>query len=328
MAGKAPTAVLAADIGGTHARFAIASRGADGIRLAAERKLRVADFTSLETALNAYRAEAGELPARAVMAVAAPTEGDVLRFTNNSWVLRPAVLAARLGLESVRLINDFAAVAHGVAVLPDEALPHLAGPDVPLPQAGVVTVAGPGTGLGVAMLLRQDGQVHVLPTEGGHMDFAPLDPLEDRLLARLRGPLRRVSVERVVAGPGLATIREALAAFEGRAAAPMDDHALWEAAVAGTDMLARAALDRWCLSLGSVLGDLALAHWARGVVLAGGIVPRIRPILAESGFHARFVAKGRFAQHMASLPIRTIAHPEPGLLGAAAAGLSPERPDS
>jgi glucokinase len=203
-----------------------------------------------------------------------------------------------------------------------EDLAHVAGPDLPVPAEGTVSVIGPGTGLGVAILLRREGRSIVLPTEGGHMDFAPLDSLEDRILAHLRQSFRRVSVERIVAGPGLGLIRQALAAIEDRAIRPLDDAGLWDAALAGADDLARAALDRWCLSLGSVVGDLALAHWSSAVVLAGGILPRLGGFLEGSGFHARFMAKGRFESHMARLPIRRIAHPEPGLLGAAAAGFA------
>lgn len=315
--------VLAVDIGGTHARFAIATRTEDGpLHLDRIATLKVADFASLDSALERYRLDHGPLPADAAVAVAGPVEGELLKLTNNPWVLRPALMAERLGFASVLLVNDFEAVAHAVAVAPESAFAHLAGPDRPLPAEGAVTVIGPGTGLGVAMLVRRAGHTLVLPTEGGHIDYAPLDSVEDRILQHLRANLRRVSVERIVAGPGLANIRAGLAAIEGRALAPLDDGALWAAALEGEDVLARAALDRWCLALGSVAGDLALAHWAGGVVFAGGILPRLGDFLARSGFHARFLAKGRFESHMATLPIRRITAPEPGLLGAAAAAFA------
>jgi glucokinase len=174
----------------------------------------------------------------------------------------------------------------------------------------------------VALLLRAAGGARVVPTEGGHMDFAPLDSLEDRLLARLRAQFRRVSVERIVSGPGLTAIHAGLAAIEGRAVPDQPDAALWAAALEGADPLARAALDRWCLSFGAVAGDLALAHGAAAVVLAGGLAGRTAPLLANSGFHARFIAKGRFEARMAALPIRRVTFAQPGLLGAAAAFLA------
>lgn len=317
-------ALLAVDIGGTHARFAVATPGPDGRpRLEAVVRLKVADHAGLDRALAAYAGRLGRpLPKRAAIAVAGPVEGEVVRLTNSPWVLRPALLAGQIGLESVCIINDFEAVAQAVEVAGPGELQPLAGPAAGLPQAGVVTVLGPGTGLGVAMLVRGPPAARVLPTEGGHIDFAPLDRLEDRILETLRARFGRVSVERVVAGPGLANIRAALAAIEGQPAAPMTDAALWQMARAGDDPLARAALDRWCLALGSVAGDLALAQGASAVVLAGGILPRLGDFLARSGFHARFVAKGRFADRMATLPLFVLAMAEPGLVGAAAAGLA------
>jgi glucokinase len=314
--------LLAADIGGTHARFAIAERDALGaIRLEGTAKLRVADHAGLDTALEAYcEGLGGRLPEQAAIAVAGPIEGELLKLTNNPWVLRPALMAERLGFRRVALVNDFEAMAHATALLPADGFAHVAGPALGLPEEGVITVVGPGTGLGVAMLVRRGGKTIILPTEGGHIDFAPLDQIEDRILAHLRAAFRRVSVERIVAGPGLVNIRAGLAALEGRAIAPIDDKALWDLAIAGDDPLARAALDRWCLSLGSVVGDLALAHWTSAVVLAGGILPRLGGFLAASGFHSRFLAKGRFERHMGRLPILRIDGGEPGLLGAAAAG--------
>jgi glucokinase len=311
--------LVAADIGGTHCRFAIATRQDGRITLSHETKLKVADHASLQTAFEAYREGLGRpVPHHAAIAVAAPVEGELLKLTNNPWVIRPALTAERLGLESAILVNDFAAVAHAISVCEPTDLAHVAGPDEGLPQSGVVSVIGPGTGLGVAMLLTGT-RPRVIATEGGHVDFAPLDSLEDMVLGALRARFRRVSVERVVAGPGLANILSALAAIEGRAVPSRDDKALWEAALIEKEPLAEAAFDRWCLALGSVVGDLALAQGADAVVLAGGMLPRVQHLLPTSGFHARFMAKGRFEGRMAAIPIRRIVHPEPGLLGAAAA---------
>lgn len=312
--------LITADIGGTHCRFAIATRQGDGhITLSNEAKLKVADHASLQTAFEAYRETLGRpVPRNAAIAVAAPVEGELLKLTNNPWVIRPALTAERLGLESAMLVNDFAAVAHAVAACGPDDFAHLAGPGEYLPENGVVSVIGPGTGLGVAMLLT-GARPRVVATEGGHIDYAALDSLEDMILAQLRARFRRVSVERIVAGPGLANIHSALAAIEGRAVPARDDKALWEAALVEKDPLAKAAFDRWCLALGSVAGDLALAQGADAVVLAGGMLPRVQHLLPTSGFHARFTAKGRFEARMADIPILRITHTEPGLLGAAAA---------
>ena len=220
-------------------------------------------------------------------------------------------------------INDFAAVAHAVAACGNGQLEWIAGPQGGLPAGGVVSVIGPGTGLGVAILLT-GSPPRVVATEGGHIDFAPLDSLEDKILQQLRTRFRRVSVERIVSGSGFANIHGAMAAIEGRAVPHRDDKALWAAALEEKDVLAEAAFDRWCLALGSVAGDLALAQGAEAVVLAGGMLPRVRHLLGQSGFHSRFIAKGRFETRMAAIPILHITHPEPGLLGAAAAWFAKE----
>jgi len=135
----------------------------------------------------------------------------------------------------------------------------------------------------------------------------------------LRRRHRRVSVERVVAGPGIVDIYETLAGIEDRPIMQRDDKALWAAGMDGSDPLAAAAVDRFCLSLGSVAGDLALAHGSKALVLAGGLGFRIRDNLVASGFADRFRAKGRFEALMAAMPVKLITHPQPGLFGAAAA---------
>jgi len=310
------------DIGGTHCRFAVA-RVEEGrvVALEHEAVVKVAAHASLATAWAAWTATLPEpAPRRAGVAVAALVTGDVIPFTNNPWVLRRAALAAELGVDEAHVVNDFAAVAAAVAQLGPEFFIPLAGPDVALPSDGVVTVVGPGTGLGVAMLVRGPGGDRVVPTEGGHIDFAPRDAIDDAILARLRARHRRVSVERVVAGPGFADIYATLAAIEGREiAASSDDAALWASALAGTDPLASAALDRFCRCLGGVAGDLALAQGAEGVAIAGGLGLRLAAHLPTSGFAEGFVAKGRFEAMMRDIPVKLVTHPQPGLLGAAAA---------
>jgi glucokinase len=139
------------------------------------------------------------------------------------------------------------------------------------------------------------------------------------MLARLRQRHRRVSVERIVSGPGLVNIHEALAAIEGRSVQAMDDKALWAAALSGEDDLAAASLNRFCMALGSVAGDIALAQGAKAVIIAGGIGQRLADVLPRSEFASRFTAKGRFEPMMAAIPVKVITHPQPGLFGAAAA---------
>jgi len=313
--------IVAIDIGGTHARFALAQVEARRVlSLGDVCTLRTAEHSSLEAAWEAFAAEVGRpLPRAAAIAVAGPARGEVLKLTNHDWMIRPASIPAGLGVERITLINDLGAVAHAVAQLGDEHFDHLCGPDRPLPKEGVISVVGPGTGLGIAQLLRRGGHYHVVETEGGHIDFAPLDGLEDRILLQLRRRHRRVSVERVASGMGLANLYEALAAIEGRDPEYRDEKALWQAALAGDDSLAAAALDRFCMTLGAVAGDIALAQGAQAVAIGGGLGLRLAGRLPNSGFRDRFVAKGRFERRMDEMPVKIITHAQPGLFGAAAA---------
>jgi glucokinase len=313
--------VVAVDIGGTHARFAIA-QVANGrvVSLGETSMQKTGEHASLQTAWQAFVASLDRpMPRAAAIAVASPVGGELIKLTNNPWIIRPALVRERLDVDTFVLINDFGAVGHAAAQLPDEYFLHLCGPDEPFEKKGILTVCGPGTGLGVAQILCQADGYHVIETEGGHIDFAPLDALEDRMLARLRRTYNRVSTERVVAGPGIITIYETLAEIEGRAVQRLDDKAIWMLALEGEDSLALAALDRFCLSLGAVAGDLALAHGAGGVVIAGGLGLRLKDHLARSGFAERFAAKGRFRSRMEAIPVKLITHPQPGLFGAAAA---------
>jgi glucokinase len=313
--------VVAVDIGGTHARFAVAEV-AEGrvVSMAEPVTQKVAEHPSLQLAWQAFGETLGRpLPKAAAIAVASPVGGEVIKLTNNPWIIRPALIPERLGAETWTVVNDFAAIGHAVAQLSDSDFLHLCGPEMPLPERGSLTVCGPGTGLGVAQVFRHKGGYDIIATEGGHVDFAPLDPIEDAFVKRLRREYNRVSTERIVAGPAIVAIYETLAELEKRPVPRLDDKKIWALAFEGQDSLAVAALDRFCLSLGAVAGDLALTHGPTGVVIAGGLGLRLKDHLLQSGFGERFVAKGRFRNLMASIPVKLITHPQPGLYGAAAA---------
>lgn len=321
--------IVAVDVGGTHARFALAGvEGGRVVSLGEATTMRTAEHASFQTAYEAFAAACGgKLPRAVAIALAAPIAGDIIRFSNNPWIIRPAMIPEKMGVDAYTLVNDFEAVGHAVAQADESHFTHLCGPDRPLASRGTISVIGPGTGLGVAHLLRVDGDYYVQPTEGGHVDFAPLDGIEDAILARLRRKYRRVSVERIVSGPGLVEIYETLAGIEGRAIKVLDDKALWTLGTTGDDSLAAAAVDRFCLSLGSVAGDVALSQGGfGGVVIAGGLGLRVKDALLRSGFAERFRAKGRFERLMANIPVKVITHPQPGLLGAASAFARQHRP--
>jgi len=315
------TELVALDVGGTHARFALASISANGqISVDEPVTLKTGDYASLQTAWEEFeRRVSAPVPRAASIAIAAPIVGETIRMTNNSWIFHVGALDDQLGLEKVTLINDFGAVAHAVARAPEDQLVHITGPQGPLPSRGTVTVIGPGTGLGVAHFHRHERGYHVQSTEGGHIEFAPLDAIDDWMLSRLRREHLRVSTERVHSGPGIVEIYQAIAARENRIPEPLDDKTIWERGLGRKDALAAAAVDRFCHSLGSLVGDFALAHGASAVVLAGGLGLRLRELLPRSGFGERFRFKGRYTQMMAGIPVKLIVHPQPGLYGAVAA---------
>jgi glucokinase len=319
--------IAAADVGGTHARFALAAiEGGRVVDLGEPVTVRTSEFASFQHAWQEFGRRIEEpLPHELAIAFAGPVGGEVLKLTNNPWVIRPALMQEKLGVQQFVIVNDFAAIAHAVAGLDGAAYRHVCGPQRDLPETGVVSIVGPGTGLGVASLLKRPDGHDVIATEGGHIDWAPLDPLEDRILEHLRENFRRVSVERLVSGRGLLNIYEALGTIEKRPFTLRDEKDLWTAALSGSDTLAAAALDHLCLIFGAAAGDFALAQGAHAVVLAGGLGLRLADHLPRSGFRDRFIAKGRFERMMDEMPVKVIVHPQPGLFGAAAAFASAHR---
>lgn len=313
--------IVAIDVGGTNARFALAEvRGGEVAALHEPTTFATGSVAGLAAAWERFaQAHGGDLPRGAAIAVAGPVSEDEIRFTNSHWVIRPAQIGSELGVERHVLINDFAAVGHAVAMAGDEYFVHLAGP-TDIPAFGTTTITGPGTGLGVAALVRrEDGSYRVQPTEGGHIGFAPEDRVEEQILAHVREALPRVSVERMCSGPAIVPIAEALARIEGLPMPSGDDRELWLSAITGSDPVAVMAMERFCMILGAAAGDLALAHGANAVVIAGGLGLRLKDHIIASRFAERFVFKGRFRALMEQIPVRLITHPQPGLFGAAAA---------
>ncbi len=326
------TLALIADIGGTNARFALTDPRGPRPEILEARSLRNADFASLQHAAGHYLAAVGAKPSRAAFALACPVHGDEIRLTNRAWSFNRHELRASLGLTELRLLNDFGAVAWSVPSLSPGDCVQLHGVDDGTLR-GPVTLIGPGTGLGVALLVgsAEEGW-RVVETEGGHVSFAPLGDEEHCIARWLTARYGRASTERLLSGAGLSHID---AALRGADSGPPDGHPLdlrdpaeiVAAALEGRDVAARRALARFCAVLGSVAGDAALIHGARTVTIAGGIVPRFLPFLRSSGFRERFLAKGRFAAYLESVAIQVITHPHPGLLGAAVALHRGDRPE-
>jgi glucokinase len=307
---------LVADIGGTNARFALADIGQGMPRFFRQETLPTADYASLPHAAEAYLAKHGMKPLMASFAVACPVNGDEIRLTNRAWAFSQRELQASLGLEHQLVINDFGAAAMAVLAIGDGDRVILHG-TAESQRRGPITVIGPGTGLGVALIVGDDRRGwQVVETEGGHVSFAPQVEEEQRIAdwvaARHHG---RCSNERLLSGLGLSYIDAVLAERD----ALRDPADIVAAALAGHDVAARRSLARFCSIFGSVVGDAALIHGAKTVAIAGGIIPRFIPYLRASAFRERFLAKGRFASYLESVSMHVISHQSPGLIGAAAA---------
>ena len=314
--------VLIADIGGTNARFALAEPGERRPILSRITRLATADFDRLDQAAAHYLSGLELHPTRAAIAVASPVQGEEIQLTNRAWSFNRRELAASLGLEELHILNDFGAIARAVTQLQPGEYECLGGPtrdELEMP----ISVVGPGTGLGMSLLVQcSPGTSQVVETEGGHISYAPLGSEEQRIHQWLSARHGRVSVERALSGPGLAEIHAALSGMPPEKSDSPDSALrppaeIVAAALSGDEPLARATLARFCAILGSVAGDAALIHGARSMAVAGGIVPRFIPFLKASAFRERFLDKGRFAAHLEGVQVIVMTHPEPGLLGTA-----------
>lgn len=310
--------ILVGDIGGTHARFAILERSGAAPRLRNWSDL-PADFATFEQALSHYLGgiDGERVPDFIALAVAGPVVDGTVTLTNRNWSISEAKLQS-LGFRSAHLINDFAALAYAAERLERSDLSCI-GPDIPAAPEGPITILGAGTGFGVSCLARSCGHSVPLATEGGHIGFAPQDAEEIHILEALTRRFGRVSVERILSGPGLENLLQALDEIAGRPVHTLSAAQIVEQASQG-HADCRAALLRFSSIFGTVAGDLALAHGARGgVLIAGGIAGKIEPYLKQGAFRERFEAKGRLSSFVKLIPTRLIVNPNATLLGAARA---------
>jgi len=308
---------LVGDIGATNARFGLVSP--DGA-IVHSGVFADTDFATIAEAIRAYFAQTGSLPAphAGCIAIAAPVSGDDIRMTNHPWSFSRATLRDDLGFDRLEVINDFTAVAL--------ALPHL-GPNDRIPVGGgapvpgrPIAVLGPGSGLGASGLIPEGARWSALTGEGGHVTMAAVTERENAVLEWMRRHFDHVSAERCLSGPGLVNLYNALAGVDGVPAAPYTAAQITDPATAARDPLCREATAMFCAMLGTVAGDLALTLGAQGgVYIAGGIVPRLGARFVESGFRARFEAKGRLSPYVAAIPSYVVTHPLPAFLGCAAA---------
>ncbi|MDR3506328.1 MAG: glucokinase [Caulobacteraceae bacterium] len=310
---------LIGDIGGTNARFALGRIEQGRITVDSLRILQACDYPSGTDAIRAYLhgLECGTQPRFAVIACAGPIEDGAIEFTNNtSWSFSERDLMSNLGLTRARLINDFTAQALAIDHFHPEDW-RLVGPDIPGLAGGSMAILGPGTGFGAGGRISDSTGRVTLTGEAGHVSFAPCDEVEYEICRRLSARHGRVSIERLISGPGLRNLYETLNAIEGIDTPSLAPNQITHRAIEG-DVLCRAALGRFCAMLGGVAGDLALAFGARGgVYVTGGIAPVILEFLRDSEFRARFEAKGRMSPYVQAIPTRVVVRPDAALVGAA-----------
>jgi glucokinase len=311
--------LIAADVGGTHARVGLVRAADDGRRVAvlAYRKYACADYPNLETILRDFVDSKVQTPVHrcAVACAGVPIDGVVVN-TNLPWPVSVAALREHLGLADLALINDFEAVAHATRFIDAASSRRLAGPEC---GEGPIVVVGPGTGLGSAVSIPADQGPVVLPTEAGQINLAPVTKLDRDVLARLAADNNYVPYEQVLSGPGLVVLYRELAQLQGAAPTLTEPEAITDAALAGDDAVAVETLDLFCAWLGSFVGNLVMLHGAAGgVYLTGGIVPRISEFLERSAFMDRFLDKGRMRAFLERVPVRLLEHGRLGVIGAAA----------
>lgn len=307
---------LIADIGGTHARFAL-STSVDVIQDV--EVVDVADYPTIEAAINHYLRSVGNPKIRhAALGIANPIVGDHVKMTNFPWEFSIEATRVACGLEKLHFINDFTALALALPHLPQSDLRSVGGgQSVAGTPLGVI---GPGTGLGVSALIpTTKGGWVPLAAEGGHVSFSPSDENELILWQEAHAEFGHVSMERLVSGSGLQFIYRKLCE---RAGAPAQEHSAAEIskhAIADSCRYCRAALDTFCAILATVASNLALMLGARGgIYIGGGIIPKLGDYFVTSPFRERFNDKGRFSDYLAAIPIFVITGENPALAGAAA----------
>jgi len=311
---------LAADIGGSNARFAVYDL--ESAELRAICRYPVSEIPEFDQALEQFLGEvviAGHwspLPTATCIAVACPTDGEVLQITNSPWRIDRKRLQARLQQSRIEIINDFAAVGYATTDLAPGDWHPLGGRDAI--DLSPIAVLGPGTGLGVGCIVPVGAGYQVIEGEGGHADFAPIDAKEIAVFKVLARRYGRVSIERLLSGSGIVNIYQAQAQLRDETASYESPAEITAAALNDSSALAQRSLSMFCQILGEVAGNLALTFGARGgVYIAGGITPRILGFVENSQFRQRFEAKGRFSSYLENIPVRVVVKQDLGLHGAA-----------
>jgi glucokinase len=308
---------LVGDIGGTNARFAFADSGGPG-GLIDPVSVKCADYPDIASAIQSYLGRAsGPMPTSAVLAVAGPLTGDRIRLTNGPWQFSIADLANQLELPGLRVVNDFVAMARGVALLPPDRITLIGGPAAePSTSAGPWLVIGPGTGLGVAVIHDPSSHLRIHESEGGNAGFSPSDETDLDIASAVLRSGKSLTWERLVSGPGLILLHEILSDGAGHGVAALTPEEILGLGLEN-DSHCRSVLERFCGLLGTAAGDMALMTKSRRVYLTGGIVQTLLPFLRESDIRERFTSRGRYGDVLEDVPLFVALGTDLGLIGAA-----------
>jgi glucokinase len=313
--------ILVGDVGGTHTRFALVTASHPPPWPISHRCELWGEYPDFQAMLRAYFDQIGPaiIPATAVIAAAGPVNDGIVNLTNRELQISESDLR-QFGFRQTAVINDFAALAFAADVVGPSDLRAIGAPAEGLTGAPI-SIVGAGTGFGVSCLVRDRGRAIALTTEGGHIGFAPADNQQMAVLSTLEQWFGRVSVEHILSGNGLELLHRTMEGFVGREHHALSAEQISTAASSG-DAFCQTTLSLFCSIYGAVAGDIALAHGARGgVLIGGGIAPKIERFLLESPFRDSFERKGRLYPYMKSIPTKLIVNPDATLLGAARAGL-------
>lgn len=308
---------LIADIGGTNARFALL-KGNDSHDA---QVLACADYPDLVSAVEHYLQQVGadsgeQRPQQAAMAIAGPISGDVIRMTNHPWQFSAAQVRRQLRLNRLIFLNDFTALALALRHLPANELVAVghgrAVPDAP------IALIGPGTGLGVSGLIPAANQWIALQGEGGHSTLAVMNEREMAVLKELHQRFSHVSAERVLSGPGLVNLYDALCVLERKVPDKLTPREITRRADEGSCRICMETVSMFCALLGTMAGNLVLTLGAvGGLYIGGGVVPHLGRLFDKSHFRDRFEDKGRYAEYLAAVPVYVIHSALPAFVGLA-----------
>lgn len=308
--------IIVGDVGGTNCRFSLAEKNSLGtIELHHTQIYPVKDFGSFYDVMAAYISDIDETPDKAAFAFAGPKFDNEIKMTNANWLISERKLKSQFGLENALLLNDFVAMANGARIVPDDGFQIIRGGKVNYSEP--VAVFGPGTGLGLALIVPGT-PVRIVPTEGGHRAFTPETPEERAIHDYLLRSMNYVSCESLLCGRGLYRIYQALCHIHGETPLCTKQEEIVAAGEANPNSVARKTVLAFNDMLGTFAANTALTLGASGgIVIAGGVSRHIAPYIAESDFEDRFAARGNGSWYVKDIPVRVMLAKYVALYGAA-----------